>query len=78
MCVSLHMSIITQNGWSALMLAASEGETEVVVQLVKAGANVDMQNNVCQYIILHMFRTMHNTGLSLSLIICHVSLGHHH
>ena len=49
MCVILHMSVITQGGDSALMIAAREGKTEVVVQLVKAGANVDMQNRVCQY-----------------------------
>ena len=46
MCVILHMSVITQGGWSALMVAARWG---VVVELVKAGANVDMQNRVCQY-----------------------------
>ena len=49
-CVILHMSVITQNGWSALMWAAMKGKTEAVVQLVKAGANVDMQDKVCQYI----------------------------
>ena len=49
-CVILCVSVITQDGWSALMEAASEGKTEVVVQLVEAGANVDMQNKVCQYI----------------------------
>ena len=47
-CVILHMSVITQNGESALMLAAIKGVTEVVVELVKAGASVDMQTNVCQ------------------------------
>ena len=47
-CVILHMSVITQRGDSALMMAASEGETKVVVELVKAGANVEMQNRVCQ------------------------------
>ena len=41
------MSVITQWGYSALMWAAREGKTEVVVELVKAGANVDMQDNVC-------------------------------
>ena len=48
MCVILHISVITQNGYSALMLAAGEGKTEVCVELVKAGANVDMQSEVCQ------------------------------
>ena len=47
MCVILHMSVITQRGYSALMRAAWWGNTEVVVELVKAGANVDMQDNVC-------------------------------
>ena len=36
----------TQDGFSALMFAAWKGETEVCVELVKAGANVDMQNKV--------------------------------
>ena len=45
------MSVITQYGRSALMVAAREGETEVVVELVKSGANVDMQDNVCQYLV---------------------------
>ena len=47
------MSVITQDGYSALMLAAMKRETEVVVKLVKAGANVDMQTKVCQYNIVH-------------------------
>ena len=42
------MSVITQWGDSALIEAARVGKTEVVVELVKAGANVDMQNKVCQ------------------------------
>ena len=48
MCVILHMSVITQSGDSALMTAARNGKTEAVVELVKAGANVDMQDKVCQ------------------------------
>ena len=48
MCVILHMSVITQDGISALTWAAMEGKTEVCVELVKAGANVDMQTKVCQ------------------------------
>ena len=46
MCVILHMSVITQVGISALMEAAIRGETEVVVELVKAGANVDQHSDV--------------------------------
>ena len=62
MCVILHMSVITQRGESALMMAAMMGETEVVVELVKAGANVDMQNKVCMlyiytYSCVHVYVT---------------------
>ena len=49
MCVILHMSVITQDGASALMYAVHYGKTEVVVELVKAGANMDLQDTVCQY-----------------------------
>ena len=45
----LHMSVITQNGESALMVGARWGNTEGVVELVEAGANVNMQTEVCQY-----------------------------
>ena len=48
-CHTTHVSVITQDGESALMRAVREGNTEVVVELVKAGANVDMQDRVCQY-----------------------------
>ena len=44
--VSLHMSVITQYGESALMMAAQESRTEVVSLLIKAGANTDLQNKV--------------------------------
>ena len=46
-CVILHVSVITQDGDSALILAAMNGHTEVVVELVKANANLDLQNEVC-------------------------------
>ena len=36
------------------MLAAMFGHTEIVQQLVKAGANLDLQDNkVCQYVETH-------------------------
>ena len=40
------MSVITQDGDSALMIAAREGRTEVVSLLLKAGANIQLQNEV--------------------------------
>ena len=47
MSVILHMSVITQDGYSALICAALKGHTEMVVELVKAKANLDLQNKVC-------------------------------
>ena len=44
--VSLHMSVISQWGESALIKAARSGKTEVVSLLVKAGAALDLQNEV--------------------------------
>ena len=46
----LHMSVITQSGNSALMVAAYEGYTEIIQPLVKAGTNLDLQDKVCQYV----------------------------
>lgn len=40
------MSAITQNGLSALMVAADVGKTENVLLLLKAGANTGLQNEV--------------------------------
>ena len=43
------MSVFTQDGDSALMIAAREGMTEVVPLLLEAGANIHLQNEVkCQ------------------------------
>ena len=74
MCVILHMSVITQDGVSALTVAALSSKTEVVVQLLKAGANVDMQNTVCQYIALFSLKSTNEIAQSrLSLfgsILC--------
>ena len=49
--VSLHMSVITQYGNSALMMAARECRIKVVSLLLEAGANIDLQNKVriCVY-----------------------------
>ena len=44
--ISLLMSVITQDGDSALMMAVRKGWTEVVSLLLKAGANTDLQNKV--------------------------------
>ena len=49
-CVMIHMSGIAQSGESALMRGASGGRTDTVKELVTAGANLNLQNNVCQYV----------------------------
>ena len=49
-CVMIHMSVITQRGQSALMMAAWGGRTDTVKELVTAGANLNLQDNVCQYV----------------------------
>ena len=57
-CVSLHISIITQDGESALMMAVRRwGGTEVVPLLLEAGANTDLQNKV------HVSQCTHANGL---------------
>ena len=49
MCVILHLSVITQDGNSALMGVATGGKTEIFLELLKAGANLNLQDRVCQY-----------------------------
>ena len=46
------------------MIAARSGRTETVVELVKAGANVNLQNNVCHCIcrILAKYHILANMG----------------
>ena len=44
------MSIITQGGTTALEVAVWKGKTDVVVELVKNGANLNLQDKVCHYI----------------------------
>ena len=41
------LSVTAQSGETALMLAASLGRTDVVVELVRGGGNLDLQNKVC-------------------------------
>ena len=41
------LSVTAQAGDTALIRAASHGETDVVVELVRGGANLDLQNKVC-------------------------------
>ena len=45
--------LVTQFGDSALITAAWRCHTNVVVELVKAGANLDLQNKVCSSTFNH-------------------------
>lgn len=45
-CRGCPISLFIQLGNSALMVAAMNGRTEVVIQLVEAGANLNLQNMV--------------------------------
>ena len=56
-CVSYYTCLSSQDGYSALMWAARWGKTEVVVELIKAGANLNLQNKVQRLSILCMFTT---------------------
>ena len=41
------LSVTAQDGETALIRAARWGRTDVVVELVRGGANLDLQNEVC-------------------------------
>ena len=41
------LSVTAQSGETALILAAWQGKTDVVVELVRGGANLDLQSKVC-------------------------------
>ena len=64
--IILHMSIITQTGYSALMIAASDGYTETVAELVQAKANLDLQSNV------RIQRYSHDVHVHYCIIHVHV------
>ena len=51
-CDILHISVIThvQDRDSPLMVAAQTGKTDVVVELLRAGADINLQSKVCHYI----------------------------
>ena len=52
--VVLNTLVMIQDGKTALRIAAEFGRTEVVVELVKAGADLNLQDSVSQY--LHVLR----------------------
>ena len=52
--VSYYTCLISQFGDTPLMKAASRGHSEVVGQLLKSGATVDLQDIVCHYRDYHV------------------------
>ena len=46
----LNTFVMIQDGKTALMIAAEFGKTEVVVELVKAGADLNLQDRVSLYL----------------------------
>ena len=56
-CVSYYTCLSSQDGYSALMWAVLRGWTELVVELIKAEANLNLQNKVQRLSILCMCTT---------------------
>ena len=52
-CVSYYTCLSSQVGKTALMKAAFWGMTEVVAELVKGGADLNLQNEVCLLCMPH-------------------------
>ena len=66
------MSVITQDGDSALMTAARRGKTEVVVELVKAGGHCWTCR--IQYVPTQLYMMYRNMHTLLMYIILKVKL----
>jgi len=46
------VSFVSQDGWTALMLASDSGHTDIVQLLLSSGAKLDLQNKVRHSIML--------------------------
>ena len=42
----VNFTTVWQDGWNPLMFASEDGHVEVVVELIRHGAGVDMQDEV--------------------------------
>ncbi len=47
----MDVTLLLQDGWTALMFASQNGHTEVVKFLIEANASVDIQNQVICYCV---------------------------
>ena len=68
MYICIHVSVISQDGYSALIWAARDGHTEVVVELVMARANLDLQNII---VMCTMNKHTHTLSCSEHCTIVH-------
>ena len=71
-CVSYYTCLSSQGGDSALMKAAYRGKTEVVVELIKAGVSLNLQNKVQRLSILCMFTTYIHHMMYMNKTTLHV------
>ena len=58
----LNTLVMIQDGKTALRIAAEFGRTEVVVELVRAGADLNLQDSVSLYLSLYL--SLHASGAS--------------
>ena len=56
-CVSYYTCLSSQDGDTALIVAVENGRTEIVVELVRCGANLDLQNEV-QWLSISRWATL--------------------
>ena len=68
-----YTCLSSQDGDSALMTAAWWGRTEVVKELVKAGAQLDLQNKVCQQYNTQLLYIMYR-NTCIQLLTCKLKL----
>ena len=64
-------SIFPQDGDTVLTRAVRKCGAEVVVELVKAGAYVNLPNHVCHCIIMHIMQVSSPFHLCMSFVIVH-------
>lgn len=67
-----YISAITQIGDTALINAAQEGETDIVIELLKAKPDLNMQNEVCEISCIAMgYGVIYSVKLSHSMETLH-------
>ena len=62
--------ILSQDGWTALMLASDSGHTDVVKLLLSSGAQVDLQDKV-RHIVNLLILIVHKTDGCTCKVLVH-------